>query len=70
MKLGNAVNNIRGINSYADHKAELELMGFEFAPQNYKYRWDKVKLALLTYKELNGDLLVPTSFVVPEDDST
>jgi virulence-associated protein VapD len=42
-------------------------MGFDYSPQ--LNGWENTKLALETYKELHGDLLVPSSFIVPTNDS-
>lgn len=62
MKLGRLSNNIKGGN-YADKKEELESIGFSFDAYNSKY--NLVKLLLLKYKELNGNMLVPRRFIVP-----
>ena len=70
LKLGGVVNNIRGGRTHADKKKELEAAGFDFAKQavGVAIGWEVVKAALLAYKELEGDLLVPPTFVVPHDD--
>lgn len=65
MKLGQIVNNIRGGN-YADRKIDLQNIGFSFDAYNSKYHL--VKLALLKFKELNGDMLVPRRFIVPKSE--
>jgi hypothetical protein len=45
-------------------------MGFDFSSQSNEHGWDNhVKLALAIYKKLHGDLLVPTAFAVPTNDS-
>ena len=67
MKLGLTVNNIRNNGAYSTYRAELEEMGFDFDPQRTAHGWENVKLALLKYKSLHGDLLVPVSFVIPKD---
>jgi hypothetical protein len=70
MNLGMIVSNIRNNDYYADHREEeLIAMGFDFSPQPIGHGWDNVKLALDIYKRLYGDLLVPSKFMVPEDDS-
>ena len=63
MKLGRVVNNIKGGN-YADQRDDLIRMGFSF--DQFQSKYQIVKQSLLTYKELNGDLLVPRKFCVPE----
>ena len=46
------------------HRLEfLESIGFVW--DDYERRWEGVQKALTTYKELNGDLHVPQTFVVP-----
>jgi hypothetical protein len=66
MKLGSVVHTIRNNNAYADHEAELVQVGFDFERQ--RRGWKKVEKALLKYKELQGDLLVPQRFAIPSDD--
>jgi Helicase associated domain len=44
-------------------------MGFDFEERRNKYDWDTVYLALQTYKELHGHLLVPFSYKIPSDDT-
>ena len=65
-KLGITVSSIRNSNTYAEHKPELLEMGFVYDPQ--QYRWEKVKRALLAYKRIKDDLVVPQSFTIPEGD--
>ena len=67
LKLGNTVNSIRNQGTYSTNRAELEEMGFDFDPQRAVYGWEKVKHALLAYKSLYDDLLVPSGFVIPKD---
>jgi hypothetical protein len=69
MKLGITVSSIRCNNVYANHKEELKSMGFDFSCQSNAYGWDIVKSALENYKALHGNLLVPSTFIVPEGDS-
>lgn len=66
MKLGAAVNGARGGRMYKDKKAELLTLGFDYNPQSISYGYDLVRTALIRYKELNNDMLVPVAFVVPE----
>jgi hypothetical protein len=65
MNLGSSVNNFRYKNAYAEHKHELIALGFVYGSQISKY--DFVKSALLEYKEMYGNMLVPASFIVPID---
>jgi hypothetical protein len=68
MKLGTVVYNIRGGSSYADQREDLLSIGFCF--DALQARYDILKQALLRYKEINGDMLVPKSFEVPTDNDT
>ena len=65
MRLGVTVSNIRNGGDYSEYRAELEEMGFSFDSQRAVHGWEKVKRALLTYKSLHGDLLVPKDFLIP-----
>jgi hypothetical protein len=70
MNLGLITENIRhNRGAYAEHREELEAMGFDFRPRCKPLKWKEVKLVLETYKQLHGDLLVPYAFVVPMNDS-
>jgi hypothetical protein len=64
INLGTVVNSIRNIDSYSDHKDALIEMGFVYDPQRSSYGWSVVRKALLTYKELHGDLVIPYKFSV------
>lgn len=46
-------------------------MGFDFSKIRVqaKYGWERVRLALLHYKQLYGDTVVPTLYGIPEDDN-
>jgi hypothetical protein len=68
MKLGFVVNNIRGGNSYVDKREDLESIGFNYESQSRSHGYELVQVALRTYKELNGDMLVSQIFLVPTDD--
>jgi hypothetical protein len=71
LKLGKVVSNIREGTIHKDKREELESIGFLFEQQtstNYN-GWVQIKLALETYKALNGDLLVSRLFVVPTEDA-
>ena len=67
MKLGFAVYNIRNNGTYSTHRAELEEMGFDFDAQSTGHGWENVKRAFLVYESMRGDLLIPVSFVIPEN---
>ena len=67
MKLGQVVNSIRSRNSHKDHFEDLEAVGFDFGRQRVAHGYAVVKLALLQYKVMHGDMLVPQSFIVPDD---
>jgi len=62
------VDCIRTGHIYQDQKSkdELEAMGFDF----HKKRGDfeLLKQTLLVYKEVHGDLLVPSNFIIPIED--
>ena len=66
LKLGAAVNGTRGGRFYKGKRAELVAAGFNYNPQSISYGYDLVRAALIRYKKLNGDMLVPGSFVIPE----
>jgi hypothetical protein len=71
LRLGKVVDNIRTGNTHKDKKKELEAAGFDFGKQavgGVGTGWEVVKAALLAYKGLEGDRLVPKRFVVPHDD--
>ena len=67
MRLGRTVNTIRSQGTFVDGDPErrgwLEAHGFVF--DDLERQWESVLGALLRYKELKGDMLVPRSFVVP-----
>ena len=67
MNLGLTVYNIRNQGAYSAYRAELEAMGFDFDSQSTAHGWENVKRALLAYKLLCRDLLVPFNFVIPEN---
>ena len=70
MKLGSAVNNIRRGRDYRDQRQDLERIGFDYSPRRHVYGYSALKLALLRYKEIHGDMLVPYAFIVRADDVT
>jgi hypothetical protein len=68
MKLGNIARNLRAGKTHLKNRADLESIGFDFNLQRLTYGYDKIRAALLKYKELKGNLLVPQVFVVPAND--
>jgi hypothetical protein len=68
MKLGNVVHNIRRGNSHVDKRTDLESTGFNYHPQSLSHGYKIVKVALQTYKDLNGDMMVPATFIVLVND--
>ena len=69
MKLGEIARKIRCQQKHRKHMAELESIGFEFPSRRAKSEYSVVKSALLRFKEINGDMLVPASFAVPVGDN-
>jgi hypothetical protein len=69
MKLGQRVHHIRASEQYVKHhperRAELDVLGFVW--DDRERRWEEVRAALLVYKEVHGNLEVPTAFVVPSE---
>ena len=63
LKLGMIVRNIRSGDSHADKRDDLISVGFTF--DTTQARYEVAKTALLNYKRLHGDLLVPWKFEVP-----
>jgi hypothetical protein len=45
-----------------------EEIGFDFEARMTTHEWATIRLALLTFKNLNGHLQVPSLFKVPEGD--
>jgi hypothetical protein len=71
LRLGNIVRKIRKGQSYKDRRGDLLKIGFSFDLLEDKYdtvksedRYDTVKSALLRYKDLHGDMLVPMKFQI------
>jgi virulence-associated protein VapD len=70
INLGTVVDSIRNKNYCADHRQRLESVGFDYTDQSLFHGYDVFELALLTNKGLKGNMLVPRSFEVPNDDDT
>lgn len=65
LKLGTLVETIRNKGTWASKRPELEALGFEFRTTS-DARWsDVIYPALLAYRRMYGDLLVPQDFVIP-----
>ena len=64
VRLGVVVQTIRR-GSYKDRRDELLDMGFCF--DVYEARYQLVRSALLLYKEMNGNVLVPQGYIVPKN---
>jgi hypothetical protein len=64
--LGSMVSIIRNSGHYADHREELQEMGFLFERQYSTF--EEVKTALLAYKALYGHLRVSQSYIIGDDD--
>jgi hypothetical protein len=68
VSLGAAVSQIRERNDYGKHRAELEELGFDYNHQCLpEFGFHRIKEVLALYLELHGDLLVPFTYIVPED---
>jgi len=67
MKLGRKVSDIRNHKTYVKDQpercAKLDALGFVWDEE--ERRWEEVHAALLVYQAENGDLKVPSRFVVP-----
>ncbi len=53
---------------HANYKEDLLPMGFVFDRLKSAGRFAEVKEALLSYKAVHGDMKVPASYVIGEDD--
>ena len=65
MKLGYAVKDIKYGRIYAEKREDLIKMGFDFTIVRKRVNFDMIMKALLKYREVYGDILVPQLFVVP-----
>jgi hypothetical protein len=63
-KLGKLVSSIRSGKLFLDKKEELMSLGFEYE-SDVNDGYDVLKAALQTFKDLYGDLNVPSQYVVP-----
>jgi hypothetical protein len=70
MKLGGVVSNIRSGNSYKDKRQELMSIGFDYSLQSTSQNYAAAESALLRYKDMYGDMLVPCAFTIPYDDDS
>lgn len=69
MKLGIHVSQIRQGKRMKNLKAELEAVGFDFAPQRNCRGFEATYASLVQYKYIHGTVKVPKTFVVPSNDS-
>ena len=80
LKLGVRVAAIRSAGRYVkerpERKAELDSIGFEWRIRDHTHKqtvaeelFDRVYTALVQYKSIYGNVEVPESFIVPEDNS-
>lgn len=65
MKLGRTVSEIRAGKKAMNQREELKILGFDFRSQRQNNSYDRTREALLLYKEKYGDMLVPSSFLIP-----
>lgn len=67
LNLGVFVGDVRNRTFYADRNEELRNLGFEFELKfNKRYGYDLVKKAMLRYKELYGNMLITSVYLVPD----
>ena len=67
LKLGTVVRDIRTKGSFKDYREELEEMNFDYQTPSER-EFGITKTALTAYLHLMGDLEVPTTFKIPEND--
>jgi hypothetical protein len=65
LNLGNLVTNIRSLKCYVDKKEDLLSIGFCYNVSEARYM--VVKKALLHYKSMNENILVPNKFTIPRN---
>jgi hypothetical protein len=71
MNLGVKLYSVRNSGCFSEHRVKLEELGVNFEVEKVQ-QWDflaQIFPALEAYKSVHGDLLVPKSFVVPQDDA-
>ena len=71
MKIGTIARNIKRVDYYKSHRAELEGLGFDFTVHRHS-GWDQTYAALKLYKDLNVPThqvkwTIPIKFVVPHN---
>lgn len=71
MGLGKIVSDIRGGRAFNSKKDQLKQMSFDFRSQwvGQFNGFEKIKAALIQYKELHGDMYVPEDFIVPQSEN-
>ena len=65
LKLGSQVRSIRSLKIFTEKKKDLIDMGFIYESRKIEYSFDLINIALITYKELYGDIKIPADFAVP-----
>jgi len=69
MELGKIVHAIRNSRRFHEKRQELIEFGFNFNPPSARCGYPLVKIALLHYKKLHGDMLISSVFMVPTDNT-
>ena len=67
VRLGKVVSKIRANRNFRINKDELTAIGFDYSKQTRRKCWDIIKIALETYKKLNGNLSMNQRFVIPSE---
>jgi hypothetical protein len=68
LKLGHLVSEIRKLRQHRDDYLELKSIGFLYKKQLQGYGWEAIKLALETYKTINGHIRVTQSFAIIDEE--
>jgi hypothetical protein len=67
LNLGCMVGGARSGQKFGEYREELEHLGFDFNTQ-VKYNYSLTRRMLVHYKELYGDMEIPTKFKIPPDE--
>ena len=65
IKLGSYVSNVRASVLYVDRMDDLKEVGFTYEPRVMSFTFETLKAALYEYQDIEGNMLVPISFIVP-----
>jgi hypothetical protein len=69
MKLGLIADGLRNRKGRSEQvREQLKILGFDFSNQTKTTSFDKLKEALVTYKQLYGDLIIPCRYCIEESD--